>query len=414
MERAREIPLFNPSDFARGGHVAVAWSSLELPGPAGAVRVVDWEERVLPSQLDVFDPARPERSELSFTLAEPLPPGDPDYTTTSRAVRVEVVDEAVGGEEVVAFATGEGVKLRNRRMEVWLPTVAAPGGGEHRWFAGSATSVVLFDEAGDRVHEVLDAYGGVEGDLFLHDPEKRAMQLDRLEIPRAAWEDEAAQSVPLYASDYETLVAGSGPVRAITTIVSAPFLHTLRQPAGAEGTLTCRLYREITLEAGAQHLVERLRVRAREDGDPIEGGGTDLLFVGHYFAFMRFAGGAVLSRFPGIPGWFSLTSRKPALSRKFHGYGFAADAHARAIECPAPAPVRAEYAVRWELEPSREARCLHLFRFHHPEEEWGEGASYRDYLEGELERAEVARRASEDITGRAWYENVYKPIRAGR
>ncbi len=409
-----ELRVYNPSDYWRTGHVTVEWEPIRKKTGIDPRSLVlrDQSGNFLPHQIDPIDPDRQELAGLSFTLATPLPPGRDDYDAHHPADRLILESgdpsmQRAAGPDVVLGREGpggrfEGLKLLNDRIAVWINLVPAPWGNGRNWFAGSATTVELGKK--DERKEVLDAHT-----WLFHDPEKRAMQLDRLRLSCPAWDPTTCQEFTLFDRPYSLVHHCRGPVRATVTLASDPFDYLFTDlRSKAPSKLVCRLFRVLSLYAGADYVVEELYVRGGPDGRGSREA-VDLSFTAHYFSYLRMRGGLRISRFEHIPDWFAVTSGKLAVEQKFHGYGFATDVHASPVASPSPGfPTSegSENTFSWESFPCRRAKCLHLFMFAFPGE-WPEG---RDFWEVEQEKARIAQRECESRTGRAWYEVIYKPL----
>lgn len=394
------LNIFNPSPYERGGHVTIPWapiaSACDIEPEDLVIR--DGENDVL-AQIDRIDPEDPGRDELSFLVERRLDPGFEDYRRERPSARYALERGERSGEhrsDPDLIEGKGGIKLRNSRLDVWFNLGAAPSElPESRWYGGAATSIVL-----DGV-EMLDAFH-----WFSNESEKRALQIDWVELPCPAWDARPAERFSLFNQDYEVVAEGIGPVRSFFTLRSAPFDYEyIEKPGGGSRRYVCRLYRALSLYSGADYLVEDLFVK----GEPEEGidkSPVELTFRAGYFCYLRWSGGLVVSRFEHIPDWFGVSSR----TCDFLRYGFATDVHASPVTSPVPGYPSHENArntLSWSLRWSKRARCVHSF-----------GRRYEDFsgaltggiLSFEQERAQEAIRECESNAGVRWYELIYKPL----
>jgi hypothetical protein len=412
-----KLRLFNPSPYARAGHVTIDWQEICDHPPTNPELLVvrDQAERRLPCQ---YDPVFPGRAKLSFTLADALPVVGADGYDYACPVASATVESGTAGEwqepatpRPEAFKVDKegklhGVKLRNGLVEIYVNLTAAPWEPQRCWFSGAATSIVL--TRGQKHHELLDT------NPWEHAAEKRILHLDRLWLPCPAWSWGDRHHISLFDSPYEVFAVSGGPVRGSVTLASNPFDYPYTELGRKEvQKLTCRLFRVLSLYREANHVIEELFVRGSRDGDPAGKEAVDLTFAAHYFSYLRMNGGLRISRFKGIPDWFAITSGRLAVAQKFHCYGFATDVHTGHVTHPSPNYPRgdeAENTVSWELLPAKSAKCLHLFSFCHVEDwPWPEEG---DFFASEAALAKKARREGESRAGRAWYEHIYKPLKA--
>lgn len=401
--KTETLNVFNPSSYPRLGNVTVAWKPVHEATLITPEKLVIHDgQDPLPAQVDRIDPADPARDELSFRVEHLLEPGNSEYQgePVGRLALGEggLPAGSVSGLEVTPGAGG--FKLVNRRLSAWFNVQAAPWEPGRNWFGGAATSILL--DGG----EMLDF-----NDMWGHDPEKRGLQPDWLELARPAWDPEPLLRVPLFDRDYEIMAKSVGPVRAFVTLASAPFDYDYTDsPGGKNRRLSCRLYRVLSLFADADYLSEDFYVK----GVPPEAGSgaqaTMLTFRLGYFAYMRWSGGMSLSRFEHIPDWFAVSSRL----RPFLGYAFATDVHASQVIYPAPKYPdyeRATNALSWRVDWSRGAKCAHSFLRLEESDASAEGAML---LERENQRAAEIVECCKAAAGRRWYESIYKPLRAAQ
>lgn len=404
--------LYNPSPYWRSGFVTTPWQPVarETGIPAEEVVILDGARRPLPTQVHKVDPADPSRDVLVFQLQEEIAPGFDDYSAATAVVTVGERGGVDGG------APGGGLDCRVQSDEMhevpylWLDNgelalkfelAAAPWEERGGFYAGSATAVLLkttepaptptTGPGPTKYREVLDAF---KDEIVGHDMEKRCMQVDRVDLSLPAWSREPSLRVGLTSEPYELVSCSAGPVRASACVASRPFQYRYSDPLSREErSLTCRLYRVLSLYRGDGFVVDELSVRGTHDGH--EGGGAVRLhFTARYFMYMDFGSGFnLLSRTESSPlrhfridDWFGLRCD----DAPFQGYGFATSAHAGRVENPHPGfpdPDNAHKSFSFSLGRAREATCLHLF----------------------------ARGADEPIehrAGLAWYERAFRPLAA--
>ncbi len=179
----------------------------------------------------------------------------------------------------------------------------------------------------------------------------------------------------------------TGSVRASLTIASEPFDYPYTDPL-TEGThhMECRLYRSLSLYANADYLLEELWVK----GQLSENKSVDLYFTSQYFADMDIGYFPKEYQFPGIPDWFAVGRPYDLLEAPHPGYGFATDVHTASFTHPHPDfPDKSKdyRTFSWSLQPSKAAKCLHLFM-------WGNPGGF------------------DDRAGQYWYELIYKSLKA--
>jgi hypothetical protein len=259
--QAVKIAVTNPAPYERAGVAAVPWSDVLAHAPSlteDSVEVTYYGTRV-PSQVDAVEKRGTSRM-LVFSL--PLPAGDEHYRDPTTSVVVRAAEDPPRPPHAqIAKATGNGVRLANGLLDVWFSTKARPWDDERKWFAGAASTVQI------EKREFLDANAGFawEG----HDPEKRAMQIDRVRIWRPPWDEyePAYCDFPMHDSDFELIACGAGPVRAWCTIASTAFDFDFGDLSEARRrAYNCRLYRTISLFAGSDFVFEELHVQATPDG----------------------------------------------------------------------------------------------------------------------------------------------------
>ncbi len=390
MSSINLLAISNPSDYWRGGYITVPWQPIyqHFQIPPEELVLSDLRDRThtpLLAQVDRIDPDDFSRDTLVFSLAQEIPPGSADNSMISGFVKVDqgqAVPQGLGEPdlEIISDPNGRdrGVRFVNNRLIVWFNLVSTPENDERNWYAGSASSVQL-----DR-QELLDPIHAVKGEWMGQDPEKRCMQIDRLQLPglepRAPY-----YQVSLFNHSYRLVSQCSGPVRTSITIASEPFEYLGTDPrAGEHCHLMAQLYRVIHLYAGADYVTEELFVK----GKPIlNKGETDnsaesisLNFATHYFTHLHLEQTANLYQPPHVPSWFAVGS-----SIEPHpGYGFATDVQLDAVTYPHQGDFN---RFSWQLLPCQSAKCLHLF------------------MRGQAEGFDAR-------IGRDWYELIYRPLKA--
>lgn len=404
-----ELPVYNPSDYQRGGCITLRWELIAKQAkqkridPKNMVILDEVDGTPLPFQFDEIDPRDPSLHTLSIKLEKPLSAGDEDYSHSSGSVILDKGRRAFSNErqpKVRRSDDNSSLILSNDELEVrfsLIPELTNDERAMYPVYAGCVSSVLTKGQ-----EEILD----INPDIKEHDVEKRCMQLDYILLPMPAWELRPTQRVDMFNRKYEVISSKEGPIRAYATIASEPFDHQYWDPiTHTDQRLNCRLYRVISLYTDANYLVEELFVKGFPyEQDPLNF--VYLEFVAGYFAYLPFKS-LLVSRFENVPDWFAAIHPQ----RWFNGYGFATDKHTRSVVTPDfPDPQRQPYSLSWELFPCRAARCLHLFaRFHPDDKVMLPGETLFD---AERRKNREAKRFFEDQIGRAWYENIYKPLLA--
>jgi hypothetical protein len=386
--------VFNPSNYPRGGHVTTPWQPIkEATGiPAGKLQVYDDGVEV-PAQVDQIDPSDRRLDTLAIVLGKSLDSGPEDYSRPSRSVFLKRGGAPKTGPSPTANPPGPParVELTNEKLAVSVSLLPSQAPVDPACFAGAAQSFRLGGEAAYRVGcaevEMLDIWRSIMLAQIEHDPEKRCMQVDRIIVPNPPWSDRHEEEIELFRLPYQLLSYCTGPVRQACTIVSAPFTYDVRPDPFGERTvlMECRFYRTLILYHGADYLLEELWLKGKDPEQ--EGDWLDLRFSAHYFAQMDLGREPAICWSEKVPDWFALGY---PLGFVRPGYGFATDVHSRRPRWPHPGYPHADRAYRafsWELHPCMRARCLHLFQINAPE-------------------------LIEHRIGHAWYEELYKPLRA--
>lgn len=382
------LAVYNPSNYWRSGIVTLPWMPIahELGLKPDEVVLTDLSDRTgtpLLAQVNSVDPDNPERDVLVFALPHPIPPSAKDDSTTSAFIRLDRGNPPPSrvGEldlDIVEGANGQvqGVRLTNHRLIVWFSLVPDPEHCGHDWYAGAATSVQLDHR------EILDPFPAARGEWMGQSPEKRCMQIDRLQLPGFAHERLPYHEVDLFQQPYRLVSHTVGPVRASITIASTPFRYVAIDPATAQQHhLMGELWRVIHLDAGADYLMEELYVKAwHQEG--LTPAPQEIDFAARYFTHMNLGQAAGLYQIPPLPDWFALGGA----TSPYPGYGFATDVRMNLAHSDRDTEAGLG-RVTWQLLPCCQSRCLHLFM--------------RD-----------ADQQFEAKTGHAWYEYIYQPIRA--
>lgn len=379
------ILIYNPSPHRRKGLVTVQWhSSFDKLGIApDDLAVFDHSGTQLITQVDQCDPQDPSTTRLLFFLDEEIDPGSDDYSQVSATLTLDKRREAVKDEPLVCEVEGSPnqecrAKLKNKKLEVWLELIPAPWGDGRNWYAGSASTVLLDGE------EILDNFKarlGWEG----HDPEKRCMQIDQIQLSAPAWESTPCLQISLINERYDLICKSEGRVRASATIASQPFDYKHYDPLTRKNYhLLCKLYRVVSIYRDLEYVTEEIFVKGIYDG-VADAKPVRLYFVPRYFTYMDLGLDIDLSKFFRIRDWFAMGSR---LWAPFQGYGFATNAHVGEVSNPIPGFPHTKdenKSFSWELGYTNLANCVHLF-----------SRCYPDELQSRI--------------GHAWYEYIYKPL----
>jgi hypothetical protein len=364
------LTLRNPSPYGRRGFVIRQWQPVtkELGVRARSARVArevtpgDPRTALVPlaAQVDRLDPRDRFHDQLVFKLDRAIPAGDEHYRSISGKVQITAADanEPPAGATVERFYTG--VKLRNQHLEVWLNTAANKHRSDDLFYGGAVTSVVLQNQefTGRRYDiEALDAITA-RGGAFPPHPEARAMQIDKVHLVRPPWDDRRSVDFFPFKEPWRIVATSSGPVRALVTIMSAPFEFRSREFEGPDRVFRCNVYRAVSLYDDADWIADEIWVKARELSS---GKSQRLWFTARYFMMVHFTDEKWTFRYPDHPGWFAIDQK----GDPWLGYAFATDAMSGAIWNP-PLDYRdPETEVRaysWDLGTTRTAHCFHKFR----------------------------------------------------
>jgi hypothetical protein len=375
-----KLTLRNPSPYGRAGLIVTPWQPVSdlLGGPShvGVFRDYDGTRVPLTAQIDRLDPSDPSRDELVFALDHDASRGDDDYTSDCGAIVVEPAapQQVPTGPRVNALY--DGVQFTNQRLRAWLNTSTTHDSNDNPWFGGAMASIRWDDQ------ELLDPIADDLG--FEHDPDKRSLQIDRIHLVRAPWDETGSFDWFLFDKPWRTVAVNEGPLRATATIVSWPFDFKCRDVDQDERTFKCTVHRALSIFNDSDVITEKLWVRADADGPTPA---VDLWFSARYFMLVNLSLETIQFRYPDHPGWFAMVAE----GRPRHGYAFATDAYAGPIWHPPlehKDPDTAHRAYSWELGATREANSAHIFR--------------RDTTTQRLT----------DAIGWTWYDLVFKPLRA--
>jgi hypothetical protein len=373
MNGSARLTVINTALAPRRGTLTTKWQPIReaLGTEARSVRVFDGEDR-LDAQIDRIDPDDPTQDELTILLNRDVPAADSEVTI----LRLEEDDTEADANESVSLATAtvfhSGVKLRNATLTLWI-NCTADIDGWGQWFGGAVTSIELLDR------ELLDCVASRFD--FPHDPEKRCMQVDRLQIPMPPWSDTPFVNVPLFDRPWRIVSVTNGPVRATATIASSPFeLYTLPSPGVRGERFLCSVYRTLALKRDAASVHDTMWLKV---SGACEFTQVPFWFSPHYFMYADF--GVLASPSQPAPQYLIVT----ADSYPPYGYAVAATPTIDDVRNPPadfPGHDRAHRAFGWRLEFTRRAEAVHLFAWQ-PEQ----------FLADEI--------------GSLWYDEIYNPLR---
>ena len=396
-----KLELFNPSNYPRGGVVAVPWLPIAQTTGISPDRLLlfDEQNRSLPLQIDQPDMSDRSHDKLCFLLQDLIPPGPEDYSVPSAVLRAEegVRSRQDGGGRIAVLGEPQRrVELCNQRLTVSLSLLAERELEKGKWYAGAADSVRLdgieiLDEFAARFHS-----GPSEEQWKNHDPEKRCMQIDKLHFWNAPWEEKPLHEVKIYEKSYRLASQCLGPVRA-TVMIVCPFYYSYNDSStGHPVQMECALHRILSMNVGADsdYVLEEIYVKGGLA--QMRGGHSNLSstlsFAAHYFTNMDVGYSPVVYRYEHIPDWLAVGCPEGNKFDPHPGYGFATDVHTASFSAPVPNYPNKERAHRtfcWGLPPDKAVHCLHAFIRGEPA---GFGAR----------------------TGRLWYEQIYKPLNNAR
>jgi hypothetical protein len=401
---SHKLLVFNPSPYFRKGYVAIPWQEVYNRTLINEDELALYQDYnvSLPFQIDDLDPSDPSRKVLIFALSKEAPPAPNDNFPSSVPVfidkhRSKILEDTEINLDVISDANQvRGLKFINSRLELYFNLTPNLNEQRQTWYAGSATSVLLDNK------EIISAF--YEG--MFHNDEKRCMQLDFIDTFRPPWEGQLQQKESFIDKPYHLVSKSVGPIRASVTIASQPFDYSYLDPlTGQVCAMHGKLYRIISLYAGANYLTENLFVKGLPYRDRGQKSHIYLHFIPHYFSYLDYFQ-LEISSFESAPNWFAAYNSV----RPFRGYGFATDRHIDSILNPHPdyPEVGTEFnSFSWKLLPSREANCLHLFMDFRPVENVEHGESF---LESEHRKQIEAKHYFESQVGHAWYELIHKPL----
>lgn len=376
-----KLTLRNPSPYGRSGLAVTPWQPISdlLGGPSHVqvFREYGGGSRVpLTAQIDRLDPSDPSRDELVFALDRDAESGKDDYTEDSGSIVVEPgpPQQSTSGPRVNALY--DGVQFTNQHLFAWLNTSVTHNASNNPWFGGAMTSVRW--DGRELLDPIADDFG------FTHDPDKRALQIDRIHLVRPPWDEDGSFDELVFNKPWMSVAVNEGPLRATATIISWPFDFTCHDVDQKARTFKCSVHRAISIFNDSDIIAEKLWVRGDADGPTPA---VDLWFSARYFMLVNLSFEAIQFRYPDHPGWFAMVAER----RPKHGYAFATSAHAGPIWHPPLEhrdPNTEHRAYSWELGASQEATGVHIFR--------------RD----------TTTKLLTDAIGWAWYDLAYKPLRA--
>ncbi|OUL37142.1 hypothetical protein BV372_03865 [Nostoc sp. T09] len=384
------LTVFNPSNYWRSGICSIPWQAIAQQFQISPEELVlsdlrDLSYQPLSAQIDRIDPEDPSRDTLVVQLPQPIPPGTEDNVLASTFIRVDrgkPIPLGIG-EPYLEIVYGSdrrerGVRFVNNRLIIWFNLIPAPEDNERNWFSGSASSVQL-----DR-QEMLDPFPAAMGEWVGQDPEKRCMQVNKLQLPGLSYPKSPYYQVSLFNHSYRLVSHSNGPVRATITIASEPFDYMGPDPiTGHNRHLVCELYRVISLYAGADYLIEELFVKGKPKAqeDRVEGAEiVNLDFGLQYFAHMNMGQTQEIEQVFPVPDWFAVGST----AEPYAAYGLATNLHIESVTHPHEGN---KSCFSWQLLPGKSAKCLHLFMRGQPQ-----GFDAR--------------------VGHYWYELIYRPLKA--
>jgi hypothetical protein len=381
---AVRLTLRNPSPYKRRGMVVVPWQPIaaKLGNPLHARVLFDHgfggSLAPLDTQVDRLDPNDPTRDELVFRVDEPISAGDEDYQTPCGSVVVEGANAPqTSTSGLKADAAYDGVALTHDKLYVWLNTSVSHDSPNNPWFGGALACVR---------HDNRDLLDPIAEDLgFELDLDRRAAQIDRIHFVRPPWDEEGSFDQDVFNNYWKCVSTSAGPLRALATIESAPFKFLCRDADQTIRTFTCRVHRTLGILNGSDLITDKIWVTGDVEGPTPP---VPMWFSARYFMLVNLSLGSITFRYPDHPGWFAVLAQDTPVH---HGYAFATDSYAGPIWHPPL--VHKDKSTRhraysWELGARRLANAVHLLR--------------RDTTTQSLT----------DAIGWAWYDLMYKPLRA--
>jgi hypothetical protein len=385
-----ELNVFNPSPFPRTGYVTVDWQPIYEKFRIEPERLVllDASGKPVPSQVDAIDPSTLSRAALSFLPNHSIDPMSDDYRipSTSLLLTEGTPSEADNEDAPGVDVQGSFVVLHNRKLVVKFnltPELEGDPRTAHAVYAGAATSVQL------DLLEHLDAFNAFNVNRMLsHDPEKRCMQIDHIQLTNPAWEQAPFAQISFHDRSYRVVDSSSGPVRASVTVASEPFYYPSSYRRGR--SVRCELYRVLSLYRDADFVMDELFINTPEPD-------LQLNFTAQYFSYMDI-GLPFIAHYEDVPDWFVLAFPYSP----FHGYGFATDVHVHRIAHPHPGFPLADQSNKsfsWQLFRSGRARSIHIFM----------RLGLRDLESHDM--GAVKYEFTHHV-GHSWYEHIFKPLLA--
>ncbi|GET36549.1 hypothetical protein [Microseira wollei] len=345
-----QLLISNTSNYPRTGHVAADWKpiyeKIKQHGLSLEEIVLhdlrDPPDIQLPRQVDLDNRTDPSRDTLLFSLNQEIPPGQDSsiFVAVDRGKPI-ICDESEPCLEVMWSPRNRvsGIRLMNSRLIVWLNLIPAPESKDRSFYAGASTSVQRDGK------EMLDPFLA-ELTWIGHDPEKRCMQVDQIQLYDPASEKILGEPIHLFDQPYQFVSHSIGPVRTTVTIASIPFGCNYPDPTTNRYIhLTCKLYRAISLYTEADYLIEKLFIEGISD----EGTVINPYFVPRYYAHINLRHDEQIYQY-SMSNWSAVGS--PIDPRP--GYGFASNVPHESLKY-------GEHGFLWQLSPCDSAECLHLF-----------------------------------------------------
>lgn len=383
------IKLFNPSNYARKDNVLLLCErvSKSINLNDGGFSIRDDAGNELPHQIDIIDPNDRSLDTLIIGIVNNVPPGPEDYSHASSRLKIEKFSSDVYKTpsqelelEVKKNSNGNerGILFSNGRLKIFFNLVPEVDYEWQKWYAGSATSVILDSK------EIMDI-----GDWLCHDKEKRCMQIDKIVIHSSPWEKEVEKDVYIYDKTYRIVnVNKNGPNRVSATVATEPFDYIYTDPiSGIQSCLPVSLYRVISLDRYADHVSETLFIREADYSSEKNMRKIRLRFKARYFSYINIGHGVDTYYYSNVPDWFAIGNNK---FPPYNGYGFATDVHNELFINPHPTFPDTKNAYKsysWLTGEGKEINCIHHFSHGEPFKFDGKSGKY-------------------------WYEKIYKPIKA--
>jgi hypothetical protein len=406
-----ELLLYNPSREPRGGYITIPWQPiLEKTGyDPDALSLYQDSDTPLYYQVDQIDPKAPSRDTLSFFLSHSVAPGPENYSKPSGTIRIE--GRPSESQKKRELPEQQPVlELSNNQLDVQFNLTPASENGEGCWYAGAARSIRPEKlRSYDHRLEYLDYYGAQFDPVHGHNPQKRCMQLDNIQLSHRDPKSGPYQQINLFNQPYRLVSQCKGPVRTCITIASKPFYYNYSPLFAADALpLKCELYRVLSLYEDRSYILEELFIDIKGHDKLDKKAIPKLYFVASYFTYMCMQDPS-LSRFEQVPDWFSVSDFGSQL-----GYGFATDVHVETIMLPHPAfPHKNEdgNTFSFRLAPCEAAKCLHLFSRFRLSDLGPDQDKVTDLEQWSQYSRHYSPHWFESQIGYAWYEVIYKPLR---